>query len=252
MTIETYDPSSEDYVSLNNGALCMLIQTTPIWAVKALDERGHYFWVYSLIGFEHGEATYLNGQLPGFPRWIMYTHIPAYDLLGKNNRKLVGIIDCWRKKTMKLSNSNDRILITFLSTLLLLTGFGGMAFGQPPVGNPAIKGYDAVAYFTAGEAQKGSESFTFQWHNKTWYFQTRENRDLFATSPEKYAPQYDGYCAWALTEERKAVTDPEVWKIVNEKLYLNCSIVAYEKWSRDIPGNIKKADMNWLKLNNGN
>jgi len=116
----------------------------------------------------------------------------------------------------------------------------------------AIKGYDTVAYFQVGKALKGNESFTVQWHNLTWYFQTRDTRDLFETSPEKYAPQYDGYCAWAMTEARKAVTDPEVWKIVNGKLYLNCSMEAYEKWSRDIPGNIKKADANWLKINSGN
>jgi hypothetical protein len=82
----------------------------------------------------------------------------------------------------------------------------------------------------------------------TWYFSSKENRDLFATNPEKYAPQYDGYCAWAMTEARKAQTDPEVWKIVNGKLYLNCSRTAYEQWSTDIPGNIKKADDNWLKF----
>jgi YHS domain-containing protein len=81
----------------------------------------------------------------------------------------------------------------------------------------------------------------------TWHFLSAENRDLFAASPEKYAPQYDGYCAWAMTEDRKAITDPEVWKIVEGKLYLNCSKAAYEKWSKDIPGNIKIADRNWLK-----
>ena len=85
----------------------------------------------------------------------------------------------------------------------------------------------------------------------TWFFQSKENRDLFAASPEKYAPQYDGWCAWAMTEAREAVTDPEVWKIVDGKLYLNCSPAAYEKWSRDIPGNIKKADEIWLKMQGG-
>jgi hypothetical protein len=85
-----------------------------------------------------------------------------------------------------------------------------------------------------------------------WHFMTRENRDLFVKSPEKYAPQYDGWCAWAMTESRKAVTDPEVWKIVDGKLYLQCSVSAMEKWSKDIPGNIKKADENWLKMNTGN
>jgi len=149
---------------------------------------------------------------------------------------------------MTLQNASDRILMSFSFALLLLTGFSGMAVGQPPADALAIKGYDTVAYFTAGKALKGSESFTFPWHGMTWHFSTKENRDLFAAGPEKYAPQYDGYCAWAMTEARKAVTDPEVWKIVDNKLYLNCSATAFEKWSRDIPGNIKKADANWLKM----
>jgi len=131
------------------------------------------------------------------------------------------------------------------SFVLLLTGFGGTALGKSPVDDPAIKGYDAVAYFKIGKALKGNASFTFRWHDMTWYFATQENRDLFAADPEKYAPQYDGFCAWAMAEARKAQTDPEVWEIVNGKLYLNCSRAAYEKWRRDIPGNIKKADKNW-------
>ena len=152
---------------------------------------------------------------------------------------------------MKSPSSTNNILMFFLFAVLLLNGFGGIAVGQSPVVDVAIKGYDTVAYFQVGKALKGNESFTVQWHNLTWYFQTRDNRNLFETSPEKYAPQYDGYCAWAMTEARKAVTDPEVWKIVNGKLYLNCSMEAYEKWSKDIPGNIKKADANWLKINSG-
>jgi len=139
-------------------------------------------------------------------------------------------------------------IFTSLSFVLLLAGFGGIAFGGSPMSNVAIKGYDTVAYFKDGKALKGSESFTFPWHGMTWHFSSKENRDLFAGSPEKYAPQYNGWCAWAMTESRKAVTDPEVWKIVNGKLYLNCSREAYEKWSRDISGNIKKADSNWLTL----
>jgi YHS domain-containing protein len=149
---------------------------------------------------------------------------------------------------MKLQNVTNVMLMSFSFVLLLSTGFGNIAAGQTPTDNLAIKGYDTVAYFTTGQALKGNESFAFQWHDMTWYFSTKENRDLFAASPEKYAPQYDGYCAWAMTESRKAITDPEVWKIVDGKLYLNCSRSAFEKWSKDIPGNIKKADTNWLKL----
>jgi hypothetical protein len=150
---------------------------------------------------------------------------------------------------MKLLKPIKGILTWFSIALLLLTGFGGLATGESSAGDLAIKGYDAVAYFQAGKALKGNESYTFQWHNLTWQFQSKENRDLFATGPEKYAPQYDGYCAWAMTEARKAQADPEVWKIVEGRLYLNCSTTAYEKWSRDLPGNIKKADANWLKIN---
>ena len=139
-----------------------------------------------------------------------------------------------------------------LFALLLLNGIDAIAVGQTPVGDVAIKGYDTVAYFIAGKALKGSESFTFKWHNMTWYFLTSENRDLFSAGPGKYAPQYDGYCAWAMTESRKSQTDPEIWKIVDGKLYLNCSRSAFESWSKDIPGNIKKADANWLKFNGGN
>lgn len=152
---------------------------------------------------------------------------------------------------MKLKKTTERILKSLSLVLLFLSSYSGMAVGESTMGDLAIKGYDTVVYFTAGKALKGSESFTFPWHGMTWQFSTKENRDLFAASPEKYAPQFDGWCAWAMTESRKAVTDPEVWKIVDGKLYLNCSHAAYEKWSRDIPGNIKKADANWLKLSGG-
>ena len=147
---------------------------------------------------------------------------------------------------------SDGFLVGFSMALLLLGVSGGTAAGGSPAVDTAIKGYDTVAYFEAGKAVRGKESFTFQWHNMTWYFLTGANRDLFAANPEKYAPQYDGYCAWAMSEARKAVTDPEVWKIVDGKLYLNCSLSAAEKWNQDIPGNIKKADANWLKLKGGN
>jgi YHS domain-containing protein len=147
----------------------------------------------------------------------------------------------------------SRYALTLLIALalLLFNCIGAGATGQSPAGEVAIKGYDTVAYFQDGKARKGDAAFTVQWHNLTWYFLSKTNQDLFATSPEKYAPQYDGYCAWAMTEARKAITDPEVWKIVDGKLYLNCSLAAYEKWRKDIPGNIKKADANWLQLNSG-
>ncbi len=149
---------------------------------------------------------------------------------------------------MKSDKSFDLILTGFSLVLLLSTGLNDIAAGKSPPDEIAIEEYDTVAYFKIGKAVQGNKSFSFQWHGMTWFFLNKEHRDLFAVSPEKYAPQYDGYCAWAMTEARKAKTDLEVWKIVNGKLYLNCSREAYKKWSRDIPGNIKKADANWLKF----
>ena len=133
----------------------------------------------------------------------------------------------------------------------LFAGFAVIVPGTASANEIAIKGYDAVAYFAAGRAQQGSAALTVPWHGMTWQFASKENRDLFAAGPEKYAPQYDGYCAWAMTENRLAITDPEVWTIVEGKLYLNCSRAAYEKWSKDIPGHIKKADDIWLKKRSG-
>ena len=132
--------------------------------------------------------------------------------------------------------------------LFPLTAVAAGPVAAAPEGPLAIRGYDAVAYFTDGRAVKGDPGYSFQWHGMTWQFATSEHRDLFASAPEQYAPQYDGYCAWAMTESRKAETDPEVWKIVDGKLYLNCSREAYEKWSKDIPGHIKKADENWKRF----
>jgi len=146
---------------------------------------------------------------------------------------------------MKSYTVSEGILTGFSLLSFLLIASSSMAADKAPQNVVAIKEYDAVAYFKIGKAVKGSGSFTFPWHDMTWHFSTKENRDLFAASPEKYAPQYDGYCAWAMTETRLAVTDPEVWKIVDGKLYLNCSQAAYEKWSSDIPGHVRKADAIW-------
>jgi len=116
-------------------------------------------------------------------------------------------------------SSNNILILFFFLGFLLLSGFCGIAAGKSQVGDVAIKGYDTVAYFQ-GKALKGDESITSQWHDLTWHFASRENRDLFETDPERYAPQYDGYCACAMAEARKAVTDPEVWKIVDGAMHI--------------------------------
>ena len=112
----------------------------------------------------------------------------------------------------------------------------------------AIKGYDQVAYFKQGAPTKGSSQFAQQWMGATWLFASAENRDLFAANPEQYAPQYGGYCAYAVSEGHTASIDPEAWKIVDGKLYLNYSKGVQKKWQQDTASRIQRGDKNWPSL----
>lgn len=112
----------------------------------------------------------------------------------------------------------------------------------------ALKGYDAVAYFGEGKPVAGSPAFSHKWQGLDWRFANAANRDSFAASPEKYAPQYGGFCAWAVSNGYTADTDPEVFKVVDGKLYLNYNKSIQSRWVQDVPGNIAKGDTNWPKL----
>jgi YHS domain-containing protein len=112
----------------------------------------------------------------------------------------------------------------------------------------AIKGYDAVAYFTEGKPIKGRSEFQYEWMGAKWYFASAANRDAFAKNSQKYAPQFGGYCAWAVSQGYTAGIDPAAWKIVDGKLYLNYSKSVQKMWEQDVPGNIKKGTENWPKL----
>lgn len=109
----------------------------------------------------------------------------------------------------------------------------------------AIEGYDPVAYFEEGKPVEGDSDHSYEWMDATWYFASAENRDLFAADPEKYAPQYGGYCAWAVSQGYTAKIDPAAWAVVDDKLYLNYSLDVQKQWQDDVPGNITKADANW-------
>lgn len=108
-------------------------------------------------------------------------------------------------------------------------------------------GYDVVSYF-GGPPAPGKDEFTAQWKGATWKFANAENRDAFLAQPEKYAPQYGGYCAYAVSKGYTAKGDPEAWSVVDGKLYLNYSLDVRKMWSEDIPGNITKGDANWPKV----
>lgn len=112
----------------------------------------------------------------------------------------------------------------------------------------AIKGYDTVAYFTEGKPVRGSAAFTQSWNGATWRFASAANRDQFAADPAKYAPQYGAYCAWAVHKNYTADTDPEAWKIVGGKLYLNYNKEVQSMWQKDVDSRIAAADKNWPGL----
>jgi YHS domain-containing protein len=109
----------------------------------------------------------------------------------------------------------------------------------------AVGGYDPVAYFTQGKPVKGSEDFTLQHEGATWRFASAENRATFEADPAKYAPQYGGYCAYAVAKGSTAKAEPDAWTIHAGKLYLNFDRSVRAIWEKDIPGYIKKADANW-------
>lgn len=112
----------------------------------------------------------------------------------------------------------------------------------------AVKGYDVVAYATDGKPVEGNAAFETSWDGALWRFATAAHRDLFLKDPAKYAPQFGGYCSWAVSQGYTADADPQAWSVVDGKLYLNYSTSIRDKWSRDIPGNIAKARANWPKV----
>ena len=109
----------------------------------------------------------------------------------------------------------------------------------------AIRGYDPVAYFSEGKPVKGDEKLVYNWNNANWYFSSQQNLDLFKANPEKYAPQYGGYCAYGLSEGHKAPTDADAWTIEDGKLYLNYNTDVRKMWSKEKKERIEKADKNW-------
>ena len=112
-------------------------------------------------------------------------------------------------------------------------------------GQPALQGYDPVAYFTAGAPVPGLDYLSYAWGGTTFRFASAADRQAFIADPARYAPQFGGYCAWAASQGRLAKPDPTIWKIVEGKLYLNCSKEAEAKWLADVPGNIAKAQAFW-------
>lgn len=154
---------------------------------------------------------------------------------------------------MQLSRRKTGVNLVMLAALVTISMMVSLAAGKTDRVNKnsdgaALKGYDAVAYFTEGKPVKGSPQFQYDWMGAKWLFASAANRDQFAKDPAKYAPQFGGYCAYAVSQGHTANIDPEAWRVVDGRLYLNWSKGVQKKWEADVPGNIKKGNENWPNL----
>lgn len=144
----------------------------------------------------------------------------------------------------------------FLYSLLLLTALACTSVASAAVdpiytgffSNEAIDGYDAVAYFTEGKPVEGSDDFTFEYQGAEWKFASQEHLDLFKADPQAYAPQYGGYCAYAVANGDTASAEPDLWTIHEGKLYLNYNRKINEQFRNDIDTFIEQADQNWPEI----
>ena len=111
--------------------------------------------------------------------------------------------------------------------------------------NGAIDGYDPVAYFTEGKPVKGQATLTATWKGAAWRFASVQNRDQFQKNPEKYAPQYGGWCAYGWAQGYPAKIEPEAWEIVEGKLFLNYNLRVQKMWREKKQEYIVKANDNY-------
>ncbi len=138
-------------------------------------------------------------------------------------------------------------IISCLS-LFSMNSFAKSEIATAYFSDDAVSGYDVVAYFTQGKPVEGREKFSVEYKDALWSFSSQEHLDLFNAEPEKYAPQYGGYCAWSVAQGNSAGADPLVWKIIDNKLYLNYDVEVQQMWLKDSANFIIQADKNWPKV----
>ncbi len=136
-----------------------------------------------------------------------------------------------------------RLISILVFSVITICAFGQSAIFATKDG--AINGYDAVAYFTEGKPVEGKKENAFVWQGETWYFSSLKNLKTFQASPEKFAPQFGGYCAYGMSRGYKAKTDADAWTIVDGKLYLNYNVEVKKIWSEKQIEFIDKANQNW-------
>ena len=140
------------------------------------------------------------------------------------------------------------LLVALASLILAVFTNSSIAGEQYTKRGYAVSGYDTVAYFTLGAPTKGDKKIKTEWNGATWLFSSEEHKELFLANPEKYAPAYDGHCAFAAGVGKKVSARPDLWKIIDGRLFLNYSKAANNRWLENPESYIKDGDVNWLEL----
>lgn len=149
--------------------------------------------------------------------------------------------------------STFRSLRALLFVALLSLGLAACAATAPTAINTdmtglAIDGYDPVAYFTDNAAKKGNFQITAEHDGAVYRFTSEQHRDMFVANPQKYLPEYGGYCAYGVSIDGKFTADPSVWRVIDGRLYLNLSPEIATEFNKDVQGHIAKANANWPAL----
>lgn len=147
-----------------------------------------------------------------------------------------------------LSKSTIFVVLTYLILHSVNAAYAAKPIYVGGKERAAVRGYDVVSYFTENKPVKGSKEFSLTYKGAKWLFSSANNKALFEADSEKYAPQYGGYCAYAVSRNTTASVKPEYFTIHDDKLYLNYSKSVNKKWIKDKGGYIKKANKNWPKV----
>jgi YHS domain-containing protein len=149
---------------------------------------------------------------------------------------------------MRLINLISIGMIAAVAAMTACTGAQGVATINVDANGLAVKGYDTVAFFTNNAAVQGNPTFEYAWNGAKWVFSTAENLEKFKSDPVGYAPQFGGYCSYAVSHGYTADGDPNQWKIVDGKLYLNYNQKAKDAWEKEQEKLIKDGENNWAEF----
>lgn len=143
---------------------------------------------------------------------------------------------------------NVRAMLFSLLALVALASNAFAATSAVVTSVTGVQGYDLVSYHNSKRPIHGNGHFTVVHDGVTYLFANKENKAAFERNPQKYLPAYGGYCAFGVALGKKFVGDPEVWRLVDDRLYLNLDANIQDQWLKDVPGQIKQADANWREI----